>query len=138
MNIIIKKIDENNIKIQNMVYIKKEYKIYYEYNNIKILGLPIKIKYNYIHKYNKLYYIYFLIKDNQNLFIINNYLKKKIPKLQFIRNSIKNNYIICNNYNNLHINNVNNINNINDNNLYITINKIKNIKNNNIPIINIL
>tara|TARA_B110000285_G_scaffold194218_1_gene223729 strand:+ start:264 stop:677 length:414 start_codon:yes stop_codon:yes gene_type:complete len=137
MNIIIKEINKNNITIQNRIFIDKEYKIFYEYNNIKILGLPIKIKYNYIHKYNKLYYIYIPIYDNKNLFIINNYLKQNIPKLQFIRNSIKNNYIICNNYKNIYINNINAVN-INPDYLYITINKIKNIKNYNIPIINIL
>ena len=103
MNIIIKNINKNKIKIKNN-------KLYYYYNEyFKIIGIPLKIYYKYITIYNNLYYIYFDENINYNLKILNNHLLKTIPNFLFIRNNITSKFMISNNYKN--INNINNINN---------------------------
>ena len=132
MNIVIKEIDKDKIK-----YIKKNdcYKLYYWNNIFSMIGLPTKIKYKYIYKYNNLYYIYINKHDllNNNLNIINDYFTDKIDDFLLYRKNLTDTYIICNNYKNIIINDI-----FNNNELYITINKIKQSKKYNIPIINIL
>ena len=131
MDIIIKKIDKDKIQ-----FIKKHnfYKINYN-DNLDILGLPIKIRFDNIYEYNNLYYIYLDIKheDNINLSLINDYFDEILDNFILYRTNNFNYYIICNNYKNININNIKS-----SNYIYITINKIKTQKNNNIPIINIL
>tara|TARA_Y100001958_G_C21247581_1_gene579096 strand:+ start:7422 stop:7817 length:396 start_codon:yes stop_codon:yes gene_type:complete len=131
MNIIINNIEEEKIK-----YYKKDnyYKIFYN-DILNITGLPTKIKYDYIYKYNNLYYVYLDKSDiiNNNLIKINNYFKNKIDNFLLYRKNLTNTYIICNNYKNLIIDNISN-----NKELFITVNKIKYFKKYNIPIINIL
>ena len=131
MNIVINTIDKDKIK-----YNKKNdcYKLYY--NDIfNLIGLPTKIKYEYIHRFNNLYYIYIKKDDllNNNLSIINDYFIDKIENFLLYRQNLTDTYIICNNYKNIIIND-----NLKNKELYITINKIKHSKKYNIPIINIL
>ena len=93
------KIDYNKIHI-NYIYKKKVYKLYYNLDdNIKLIGVPIVLKYDSIKvKYN-LYYIYF--KYNYNLQSINNYIFS-MTNINIIKYNYKNNsyYIICKNINN--------------------------------------
>ena len=131
MNIVINKFEKDKIK-----YHKKgdSYKLYY--NDIfNVIGLPTKIKYEYIYKYNNLYYIYINKENilNNNLNIINDYFINKIDNFLLYRKNLKNTYIICNNYKNIIVDNISN-----NKELFITINKIKHSKNYNIPIINII
>ena len=132
MNIVIDTIEKENINFNKN---KDCYKLYYSYNIFNFIGLPIKIKYEYIYKYNNLYYIYINKKNlsNNNLNIINDYFIDKIDNFLLYRKSLIDTYIICNNYKNIIINDI-----FNNNELYITINKIKQSKKYNIPIINIL
>ena len=123
-------IDYDNISIfNNKKY--KFYKIYYNLEYIKLLGITFNIKINnFILKYNLLY-IY--ITDDITLKIlkdIEDYLKLRIPKFILIRYINNEKYIICKNiYNKYLINNIN---------INIDIKKIKYINGNYVPIINII
>ena len=92
-------INYNKIDI-NYIYRKKVYKLYYNLDdNIKLIGVPIILKYDSIKvKYN-LYYIYF--KNNYNLQSINNYIFS-MTNVNIIKYNYENNsyYIICKNINN--------------------------------------
>ena len=121
-------IDINNISIfYNYSY--NFYKIYYDLNYIKILGIPFEIKYDHWKYENNLYFIY--IKDKKSLEQLQNIeilLKSKITCFNILRKLKHEYYIICK-YNNGTIEN---------NKVTILMNKIKYLNNNYVPIINII
>ena len=93
------KINYNNI-IVNYLHKKKIYKLYYYLNkDIKLIGIPINLKYDCIKKKYNLYYIYFQNNDildsiNNNIY---NWTKVNIIKYNNVSDQY---YIICKKTNN--------------------------------------
>lgn len=113
------------------------YHIYYN-DNIKLSGIPLRIKINNIIEKNNRYFIYF---DDIIIEYINEWLSKNIENFFFIRTDINNNnkYIIANIYKDINDNeNIIDSNILNKNTIDIIIYKIKYIKDKYIPIINII
>ena len=106
------------------------YKIYYNLDYIKLLGIPFNIKINHYSYKDDLYFIY--INDKNILKTLHNIEKKfqsSITCFNLLRYLNGKTYIICKNRNHISIN---------KNNIDIIINKIKYINNCYVPIINII
>ena len=125
---------KNDIDIQKIsIYYYQSYnfyKIYYNLDYIKILGIPFNIKiYHYLYK-DDLYFIYINDKNILNtLHNIENKFKSSITCFNLLRYLNGKTYIICKNRNHIPID---------KNNIDIIINKIKYINNCYVPIINII
>ena len=128
-------INKNNIKKNNILLYKKKFKIYkiiYNLDYIKLIGIPIRLYNININIKHNFYYIYLHNKENIILLdsiqkYINNIIKCDI--LKYNNNNFI--YIICKNYNNKIINKNNNF-------IDINITKIKFVNNKYVPIINII
>ena len=128
-----KEVNTKNISIyfnQNYNF----YKIYYNLEYIKLLGISINIIYNHISYKEDLCFIYI---NNTNilktLYNIEKFFQKNILCFNLIRYLNKEKYIICR-FNK----NINKNINIKDNNIDIIINNIKYINGCYVPIINII
>ena len=124
---------KNSINLDNIfVFNNKKYnfyKIFYNLEYIKLIGITINIKIDHFISNNNLYYIY--INDKYTLKLlkdIEDNLKTKIPIFTLIRYINNEKYIICKNIHNKIINE----------NIYIYLNKIKYINGYYVPIINII
>ena len=124
---------KNDINTKNISiyynYTYNFYKIYYDLDYIKLLGISFQIKYNHWKYENNLYFIY--IQDKKTLEQLQNIetlLKSKIACFNILRKIKDEYYIICK-YNKGTIDN---------NKITIIINKIKYLNNNYVPIINII
>lgn len=133
MFLIIKDIISNNIEIQ---YNNKHnfYKLIYNTNYIKLIGISLKINiYKMVEIYNNNYYKIYINCTNtiNNLLNIEKKIQTYIPNFNLIETDISNNYIICKNINNIDLLNKN---------INIIIYKIKynNYNNSYKPIINIV
>ena len=128
MYMLINNLNKSKIDIKYNAY-KNIYKIYYENEYIKLIGITIEIKIDNYKKYNNLYYLF--IDDIETLKILNNIesvFQQNISCNLFKNKSKHQKYIICNSETN-----------INDNkNINIHISKLKYIYNNYVPIINII
>lgn len=125
---------KNDIDVQKIsIYYYQSYnfyKIYYNLDYIKLLGIPFNIKINHYSYKDDLYFIY--INDKNILNILHNIEKKfqsSITCFNLLRYLNGKTYIICKNRNHIRID---------KNNIDIIINKIKYINNCYVPIINII
>ena len=125
---------KNDIDVQKiLIYYYQSYnfyKIYYNLDYIKLLGIPFNIKINHYSYKDDLYFIY--INDKNILNILHNIEKKfqsSITCFNLLRYLNGKTYIICKNRNHIRID---------KNNIDIIINKIKYINNCYVPIINII
>jgi len=125
---------KNDIDVQKIsIYYYQSYnfyKIYYNLDYIKLLGIPFNIKFNQYSYKDDLYFIY--INDKNILNALHNIEKKfqsSISCFNLLRYLNGKTYIICKNINHKSIN---------KNNIDIIINKIKYINNCYVPIINII
>ena len=125
-------INDNNINLNYIKLYKKKYiyKIFYDTNYFKLIGIPIRLKNFSIIIKNNIYYLYLYNKENVVLLSkIEKYINDTINCKIFNYNYNNLLYIICKNYNKKKINNY-----------YIDINisKKKYINNIYVPIINII
>ena len=105
------------------------YKIYYNLEYIKLLGIPINIKIHHSSHKDDLSFIYINSLDTLNsLYAIENLFQSSISCFNLIRYLNGNKYIICRNTNHIQI----------KDNINILINKIKYINGCYVPIINII
>ena len=105
------------------------YKIYYNLEYIKLLGIPINIKIHHTSYKDDLSFIYINNLDTLNsLYAIENLFQSSISCFNLIRYLNGNKYIICRNTNHIQI----------KDNINILINKIKYINGCYVPIINII
>ena len=125
---------KNDIDVQKIsIYYYQSYnfyKIYYNLDYIKLLGIPFNIKINHYSYKDDLYFIY--INDKNILNTLHNIEKKfqsSITCFYLLRYLNGKTYIICKNRNHIQID---------KNNIDIIINKIKYINNCYVPIINII
>lgn len=129
MYMLINNLNKSMIDIRYNSY-NNIYKIYYETEYIKLIGITININIDHYKKYNNLYYLF--IEDIETLEIlknIENVFQKNISCNLFRNKSKHEKYIICNSETDM--------NDINDN-INIHISKLKYIYNNYVPIINII
>ena len=125
---------KNDIDVQKIsIYYYQSYnfyKIYYNLDYIKLLGIPFNIKINHYSYKDDLYFIY--INDKNILNTLHNIEKKfqsSITCFNLLRYLNGKTYIICKNRNHIRID---------KNNIDIIINKIKYINNCYVPIKNII
>ncbi len=125
---------KNDIDVQKIsIYYYQSYnfyKIYYNLDYIKLLGIPFNININHYSYKDDLYFIY--INDKNILNTLHNIEKKfqsSITCFNLLRYLNGKRYIICKNINHIPID---------KNNIDIIINKIKYINNCYVPIINII
>ena len=105
------------------------YKIYYNLEYIKLLGIPINIKIHHSSHKDDLSFIYINSLDTLNsLYAIENLFQSSISCFNLIRYLNGSKYIICRNANHIQI----------KDNINILINKIKYINGCYVPIINII
>ena len=124
-------IKDNNIDLNNIKYIYNPkfnfYKLYYELGYIKLLGIPMTIKFNNIIQQNNMSYVYFSDMNIINILRSINKLLIGIPCLNIVRFN-KKHYIICKNFDKNKITNP----------LTINIQKLKYKDGNYVPIIYII
>ena len=94
-------IKNNNIDISKIKYIYNSkfnfYKLYYDLSYIKLLGIPMTIKYDNIIQYNNMNYVYFSDINIINTLKPINKLLVDIPCLNIVRYN-KKHYLICKNF----------------------------------------
>ena len=106
------------------------YKIFYNLDYIKLLGIPFNIKFNHYSYKDDLFFIYINDVNILNtLYNIEKKFKSSITCFNLLRYLNGKKYIICKNINHIPIH---------KNNINIIINKIKKINNCYVPIINII
>ena len=124
---------KNDVDIKKIsIYFNQNYnfyKIYYNLEYIKLLGVPINIKIHHSSHKDDLSFIYINNLDTLNsLYAIENLFQSSISCFNLIRYLNGNKYIICRNANHIQI----------KDNINILINKIKYINGCYVPIINII
>ena len=124
---------KNDVDIKKIsIYFNQNYnfyKIYYNLEYIKLLGIPINIKIHHSSHKDDLFFIYINNLDTLNsLYAIENLFQSSISCFNLIRYLNGNKYIICRNANHIQI----------KDNINILINKIKYINGCYVPIINII
>ena len=124
-------IKNNDIDLSNIKFIYNSkfnfYKLYYDLGYIKLLGIPLTIKYDNIIQYNNMNYVYFSDMNIINILRSINKLLIDIPCLNIVRFN-KTHFLICKNYDKKKITNP----------LTINIQKLKYKDGNYIPIIYII
>jgi len=94
-------IKNNNIDLSNIKYIYNPkfnfYKLYYDLGYIKLLGVPMTIKYDNIIQYNNMNYVYLSDMNIINTLRSINKLLVDIPCLNIVRYN-KKHYLICKNF----------------------------------------